>query len=150
MNQPSDERQAMPFRGQPTWRRLIDRPALQLLALLLASVVSLSQGQPQLAVPLALVTIAVALLRMAPDFWQRLTSQLDEQLTTRTMALLALAGGLLVFTAALGLWEPLLSVYRSGNWEAIGALGEGVIGAFGQHPFQGPVIEHALPVADQL
>ncbi|MFN5193932.1 MAG: pentapeptide repeat-containing protein [Cyanobacteriota bacterium] len=132
MNQPSDERQAMPFRGQPTWRRLIDRPALQLLALLLASVVSLSQGQPQLAVPLALVTIAVALLRMAPDFWQRLTSQLDEQLTTRTMALLALAGGLLVFTAALGLWEPLLSVYRSGNWEAIGALGEGVIGAFGQ------------------
>ncbi|MEB3350094.1 MAG: pentapeptide repeat-containing protein [Cyanobacteriota bacterium] len=132
MTQASEDRQAMPFRGQSPWRRQLDRPALQLLALLLASALALGWGQPRLAVLLALLTAAVALLRLAPEFWQRLTSQLDEQLTTRTMALITLAGALLVGTIALGLWDPLLNVYRSGDWEAIGALGEGVIGAFGQ------------------
>ena len=49
--------------------------------------------------------------------------------------MLAVAGlvlALIAIPVALGWLDPVIDLYRSGNWEAIGAIGEGVIGAFGQ------------------
>ncbi|MEB3352427.1 MAG: pentapeptide repeat-containing protein [Cyanobacteriota bacterium] len=132
MSQASHDRQTMPFRGGGRWAGPLLRPAPQLLLVLLAAVVALGLGYHRTAVGLAGLAILLALLRLAPELWQRLGGGLEESLNTRTAALLTLAGGLLVLTGAVGAWEPLIRVYASGNWEAIGALGEGVIGAFGQ------------------
>jgi hypothetical protein len=52
--------------------------------------------------------------------------------TARVLAVGGLLLGSIAVPLALGWWDPLLNLYRSRNWEAIGALGEGVIGAFGQ------------------
>jgi uncharacterized protein YjbI with pentapeptide repeats len=77
-------------------------------------------------------TAVLALLQLGGPLWSRLRRGLDDPATVQILALLALLLSLLAITFALGWWEPLLAIYRSGDWTAIGAIGEGVIGAFGQ------------------
>jgi uncharacterized protein YjbI with pentapeptide repeats len=78
------------------------------------------------------LTLALSLLQLLPPLLRRLAGRLDDLPTARVLALAGLLLALVALPLALGWWDPVLDLYRSRNWEAIGALGEGVIGAFGQ------------------
>jgi len=87
---------------------------------------------PSLALPAALVLLLLCLSELLPDLWRLLADRIDEAPTARLLAILGLLLGLLTVPLSLGWLDSYLSLYRDRNWEAIGALGEGVIGAFGQ------------------
>lgn len=89
-------------------------------------------GWPWLVLAAATPTGVLALLQLGGPLWSRLRHGLDDPATVQTVSLLALVLSLLAISFALGWWEPLLQIYRSRDWTAIGAIGEGVIGAFGQ------------------
>ncbi|MCP9790993.1 pentapeptide repeat-containing protein [Vulcanococcus limneticus Candia 3F8] len=127
-----DDRPVLPFRSHALWVRVRQQPALQLLLASALTLVALLLGWPPLAWAATLLTLVLALLQLLPPLWLVLKLRLEEPATLQTLALLAACLALLSITLLLGWWEPLLAIYASGNWEAIGALGEGVIGAFGQ------------------
>ena len=87
---------------------------------------------PSLALPAALVLLLLCLSELLPDLWRLLADRIDEAPTARLLAILGLLLGLLTVPLSLGWLDSYLALYRDRNWEAIGALGEGVIGAFGQ------------------
>ncbi|MCF8131717.1 MAG: pentapeptide repeat-containing protein [Synechococcus sp. Tobar2m-G35] len=113
-------------------RGIQDRPGLPLLVGATIATGGLALGFASLALAAAAITALVALVQLAPSLGRLLRSGLEPGLPSTGLALAALAGAVLIATAALGWWEPLLEVYRQRNWEAIGAIGEGVIGAVGQ------------------
>ena len=121
-----------PFRASNLLSRLNRSASLQLLLAAALTVVGLLGRWPLLAVPAAAVLLGLALLQLLPDLWQLVSAQLDEGPTARVLAALALLLAALALPLGLGWLDPILDLYRSRNWEAIGALGEGVIGAFGQ------------------
>ncbi len=127
-----DDRSVPPFRSDTPLARLRQQPALQLLLASALTLAALALGWPPLAWAAALLTLGLALAQLLPPLWRALELRLEEPATLQTLALLAAGLALVGITLLLGWWEPLLAVYGSGNWEAIGALGEGVIGAFGQ------------------
>ncbi|MFM7635124.1 MAG: pentapeptide repeat-containing protein [Cyanobacteriota bacterium] len=129
---PTEDPSILPFRASGLWQRVRDLPALQVLLGLALIAAGLVLGWPPLTLVGSLITLALALLQLLPGLWERIGSQIDEEATVQTLALLGLLAGLLGGSYALGWWDPLLRVYRSGDWEAIGAIGEGVVGAFGQ------------------
>jgi uncharacterized protein YjbI with pentapeptide repeats len=96
------------------------------------TLVGLLAHWPLLAVPAGFVLLGLALLQLLPDLWRLVSTRLDEGPTARVLAALALLLAAVALPLALGWLDPFLDLYRSRNWEAIGALGEGVIGAFGQ------------------
>ena len=119
------------FRGG-VWRRLNASAGLQLLFTLALTLLGLALGWAPLTVVAGSLGLALALLQLLPPLLQQLLGRLDEVPTLRLLALLGLLLGLVAVPLALGWWDPVLDLYRSRNWEAIAALGEGVIGAFGQ------------------
>lgn len=127
-----DDSTIQPFHANGFWLRLRTLPALQLLLgsglLLLAWLLQL----PWLLLPAALLTLSLSLLQLLPGLWARLISQIDDEATVQALAVIGLLLSGLALSLQLGWWTPLISIYRSGNWEAIGAIGEGVVGAFGQ------------------
>lgn len=128
----ADERPVLPFRSRAPWSRLRELPALQLLLAAAATLAALALGWWWLALPLGLLTLVLSLLQLLPPLWAVLRLRLEEPATVQTLALLGLVLALVAITVSLGWWQPLASIYRSGDWTAIGAVGEGVIGAFGQ------------------
>ncbi len=117
--------------GSP-WTRLRHGAGLQLLLTLLVLLAALLLGVAWLALAAALLTLALALRQLLPALWHLLSRHLEDPPTVRLVATLALVLALLSIPLALGWLDPLLAIYRNGDWEAIGAFGEGVIGAIGQ------------------
>jgi len=112
--------------------RLRRSAALRMLLAGGFTLLGLLGGWPSLALPAALVLLLLCLSELLPDLWRLLADRIDEAPTARLLAILGLLLGLLTVPLALGWLDSYLSLYRDRNWEAIGALGEGVIGAFGQ------------------
>ena len=121
-----------PFRGSSAWSRLNASAGLQLSLTLFLTLVGLVLGWAPLTVVAGSLTVALSLLQLLPPLLRRLANRLDDVPTTRVLAVLGLLLGAVAVPVALGWWDPVLDLYRNRNWEAIGALGEGVIGAFGQ------------------
>ncbi|WP_216914764.1 MULTISPECIES: pentapeptide repeat-containing protein [unclassified Synechococcus] len=120
------------LRSGGAWTRLRHGAGLQLLLTLLVLQAALILGLAWLALPAALLVVALALRQLLPPLWQLLARQLEEPPTVRLLALVSLVLALLSIPLALGWFDPLLAIYVNGDWEAIGAFGEGVIGAIGQ------------------
>jgi uncharacterized protein YjbI with pentapeptide repeats len=87
---------------------------------------------PWLVLALSLLAAILALRQLLPSVLQLLGRHLEEPVTVRLLAGLVLAMALLAVPLALGWLDPLVAIYRRGDWAAIGAIGEGVIGAVGQ------------------
>lgn len=121
-----------PFRASNLLSRLNRSASLQLLLATVLTLVGLLARWPLLAVPAGVVLLGLALLQLLPDLWRLVSTRLDEGPTARVLAALALLLAAVALPLGLGWLDPFLDLYRSRNWEAIGALGEGVIGAFGQ------------------
>ena len=123
---------APPFRGSGPWSRLNASAGLQLALGLSLTVLGLALGWVPLTLVAGGLTLLQSLLQLVPPLLRRLAGRLDDVPTTRVLALAGLLVAAVALPVALGWWDPVLDLYRSRNWEAIGALGEGVIGAFGQ------------------
>lgn len=121
-----------PFRSTSTLSRINRSVSLQLVVGLLLIGIGLAARIAWLTVPAAAVTLALALRQLLPPLWRQLTQRIDDVPTTRLLALLGLVLAAVAIPVSLGWWDPFLDLYRNANWEAIGALGEGVIGAVGQ------------------
>ena len=121
-----------PFRGGGPWNRLQQSAVLQLTLGLILTMLGLALGWSTLTVVAAGLTLALSLLQLLPPLLRRLAGRLDDLPTARVLAVVGLGLALVALPLALGWWDPVLDLYRTRNWEAIGALGEGVIGAFGQ------------------
>jgi hypothetical protein len=121
-----------PFRGAGPWSRLNQSASLQLLFGLALTLLGLVVGWPPLSVVGGCLTLVLSLWQLVPPLLRRLAGRIDDLPTARVLAVAGLLLGSIAVPVALGWWDPLLNLYRSRNWEAIGALGEGVIGAFGQ------------------
>ncbi|MCP9929301.1 pentapeptide repeat-containing protein [Cyanobium sp. AMD-g] len=119
------------LRSGGPWTRLRHGAGLQLLLTLLVLLAALLLGLAWLAVPASLLTLVLALRQLLPPLWQLLARHLEDPPTVRLVATVALVLALLSIPLALGWLDPLLAIYRNGDWEAIGAFGEGVIGAVG-------------------
>jgi uncharacterized protein YjbI with pentapeptide repeats len=119
------------LRAGGPWTRLRHGAGMQLLLTLLVLLAALLLGLAWLALAAALLTLALALRQLLPPLWQLLVRHLEDPPTVRLVATLALVLALLSIPLALGWLDPLLAIYRNGDWEAIGAFGEGVIGAVG-------------------
>ena len=120
------------FRGSGPWNRLNQSAPLQLLLTLALTLIGLLLSWPPLTIVAGVLTLVLSLWQLVPPAVHLLTGRLDDVPTARVLALLGLLLGAIAVPIALGWWDPLINLYRSRNWEAIGALGEGVIGAFGQ------------------
>ncbi|MFN9621264.1 MAG: pentapeptide repeat-containing protein [Cyanobacteriota bacterium] len=119
------------FRASTPWNRLNRSASLQLLfALLLALAVSLAGFRP-LILAAGVLLLALSLAQLLPPLWRHLSGRLDDTPTARILAAVALPLAALTIPLALGWFDPVAQLFRSGNWEAIGAIGEGVVGAFG-------------------
>jgi uncharacterized protein YjbI with pentapeptide repeats len=121
-----------PFRASNQLSRLNQSASLQLLLGCLFTLVGLVVRWPWLAVTAALVSLALAMRQLLPPLWRQLSGRLDDAPTARVLAGAAVLLTVIAIPLALGWLDPFLEIYRSRNWEAIGAIGEGVIGAFGQ------------------
>lgn len=121
-----------PFRANNLLSRLNRSTSLQLLLAAGATLVGLVFHWSALATVAGLALLVLCLLQLVPDLWRLVAERIDEAPTARVLSLLGLLVALVALPLALGWWEPYLELYRSRNWTAIGALGEGVIGAFGQ------------------
>jgi uncharacterized protein YjbI with pentapeptide repeats len=121
-----------PFRATGTLSRLNRSVSLQLLLALLLTGVGLVAHIPLLTLPAAAITLAVALRQLLPPLWRQLTQRIDDAPTARVLAVVGLVLAALSIPVSLGWFDPFLDIYRTANWEAIGAIGEGVIGAVGQ------------------
>ena len=119
------------FRASNPWSRLNRSASLQLLcALLLSLAVSLAGWRPLILVA-GVVLLVLALAQLLPPLWRHLSGRLDDAPTARILAAVALLLAAITIPLALGWLDPVAQLFRSGNWEAIGAIGEGVVGAFG-------------------
>jgi uncharacterized protein YjbI with pentapeptide repeats len=121
-----------PFRANNLLSRLNRSASLQLLLAAAATLVGLIFHWSALAAVAGLALLVLCLLQLLPDLWRLVAERIDEAPTARVLSLFGLVVALVALPLALGWWEPYLELYRSRNWTAIGALGEGVIGAFGQ------------------
>ena len=122
----------VPFRPSNPLIRLRRSVALRLLLAALLTLLGLLLHWPLLAVPSALLLLGLCLAELLPDLWRLLADRLDEAPLARLLAIFGLVVSVLAVPLALGWFDRYLAYYRNNNWEAIGAIGEGVIGAFGQ------------------
>jgi uncharacterized protein YjbI with pentapeptide repeats len=126
-----DPAKVPPFRASNSWSRFNRSASLQLLfALLLSLAVSLSGWRP-LILAAGVLLLALSLGQLLPPLWRQLSGRLDDAPTARILAAVALLLAAITIPLALGWFDPVVQLFRSGNWEAIGAIGEGVVGAFG-------------------
>jgi uncharacterized protein YjbI with pentapeptide repeats len=121
-----------PFRASGGWTLLRRSASLRLLLGVLLTLLGLLGGWPWLVLPAALLTLVMALQQLLPPLWRLLVQRLDDGPTAVVVAMGALILTLTAIPLALGWFDPVLKLYSSGNWDAIAAIGEGVVGAFGQ------------------
>jgi len=129
---PADATSVPPFRASNRLSRLNQSASLQLLLGSVLMLAGLVVGWPWLTLPAGLFTLIAALKQLLPPLWRQLSGSLDDGPTTRVLAAAGLLLVAIAIPVALGWLDPFLEIYRSRNWEAIGAIGEGVIGALGQ------------------
>jgi len=129
---PSDMAEVPTFRPSNAWSRINRSASLRLLLALVITVVASVAGLRPLILAGGLLLLVLALFQLLPPLWRQLSGRLDDAPTARVLAAVALVVAALVIPLGLGWLDPLFQLFRSGNWEAIGALGEGVVGAFGQ------------------
>jgi uncharacterized protein YjbI with pentapeptide repeats len=120
-----------PFRASNRLSRLNQSPSLKLLLGSVLMLAGLVAGWPWLTLPAGLFTFVAALKQLLPPLWRQLSGSLDDGATARVLAAVGLLLVAIAVPVALGWLDPFLEIYRSRNWEAIGAIGEGVIGALG-------------------
>ncbi len=96
--------------------------------LVVAAVLRLTWLVLAVSIPLT----AFVLVQWLPPLWRLLTSRSQASLVSRVLSVVALLLLIVALPLAFGWLDPLISIYANQNWQAIGALGEGVIGAFGQ------------------
>lgn len=121
-----------PFRASNALSRLKRSPSLRMLLAAGLTLLGLSCHLPALALAGGLALLGLCLAELLPQLWRLLADRIDEAPTARFLAILGLLLALLAVPLALGWFDAYLDLWRQRNWEAIGALGEGVIGAFGQ------------------
>ncbi|QFZ92511.2 pentapeptide repeat-containing protein [Synechococcus elongatus] len=97
-----------------------------------AILLGLLTGSRWLLAIASLGTLAIAALQLLPPLLRRWQQRLDHPETRQTIALLGLLLAVVGLSVVFDLWRPFITIYSSGDWDAIGAIGEGVIGAFGQ------------------
>jgi len=127
-----DDPSILPFRASGIWIHVRELPALQLLIGCGAITLGVILEWSWLAVVASIVTLALAITKLVPSLWLRISSQIEDESTVLTMALIGLITAAIGLSLGLGWWDPLIAIYKSGDWDAIGAIGEGVVGAFGQ------------------
>lgn len=121
-----------PLRSLPLWARSPRATSLQLLGLIGLALTGQLLHWRLLLLAAGLALLALSLLVLLPPLLRNLQSRLDDPTILRGVAIAGLLLAGLGITSELGWLEPYLSFWREGNWEAIGAIGEGVVGAFGQ------------------
>lgn len=121
-----------PFRPSNPLSRLRRSVSLRLLLAAALTLLGLSLHWSLLAVAAGVVLLALCLGELLPDLWRLLADRIDETPTARLLAILGLVLGLLAVPLGLGWLDVYIDLYQARDWEAIGAIGEGVIGAFGQ------------------
>lgn len=128
----SADRAAVPaFRASNAWSRLNRSASVQLLCALLVSLAVCLAGWRPLILTAGVVLLVLALAQLLPPLWRLLSNRLEDAPTARILAAVALLLAAITIPLALGWLDPVAQLFRSGNWEAIGAIGEGVVGAFG-------------------
>lgn len=121
-----------PLRSLALWGRSPRSTSLQLLVLIALALLAQLLHWPLLLQASALALLALSLLVLLPPLLRHLHRLLDDPSVLR---LLAVAGVLLAgfcVSLQLGWLDPYLNLWKQRDWEAIGAIGEGVVGAFGQ------------------
>lgn len=121
-----------PFRASNALSRLKRSASLRMLLAAALTLLGLIGHWPLLTTAAGLALLALCLGELLPDLWRLLADSIDEAPTARLLAILGLVLGLLALPLAMGWLDTYVAYYRNHDWEAIGALGEGVIGAFGQ------------------
>ncbi|MEB3244154.1 MAG: pentapeptide repeat-containing protein [Cyanobacteriota bacterium] len=129
---PSDLAEVPAFRASNAWSRINRSASLRLLLALVLTLAASAAGLRPLILVAGSLLLALALLQLLPPLWKQLSGRLDDAPTARVLAAVGLVLAALAIPLALGWLDPIGNLFRSGNWEAIGALGEGVVGAFGQ------------------
>ncbi|AJD56881.1 hypothetical protein syc1475_d [Synechococcus elongatus PCC 6301] len=122
-------------RSSVDWTLMQLSESMPLWPLLVGSgliLLSLLTGWRWLLAIASLGTLAIAALQLLPPLWQRWRYRFEQTETRETLALLGLLLAVVGFSIVFDLWRPFITIYSSGDWDAIGAIGEGVIGAFGQ------------------
>ena len=114
------------------WGRHPRSSSWQLLLLALLNLVGLAIGNRLLSIAAAGLLGLLALGLLLPALLRLAQKQLGEVSSLRVLALLGLLLASITLPLALGWLDPYLQLWRQANWEAIGAIGEGVVGAFGQ------------------
>jgi len=130
--EPSELPEVPAFRASNAWSRLNRSASLQLLLALLFTLAANLVGARPLMLAAGILLLVLSLYQLLPPLWRQLSGRLDDAPTARVLAAVALLIGAITIPFALGWLDPFLNLFRRGNWEAIGALGEGVVGAFGQ------------------
>lgn len=120
------------FRASNAWSRLTRSPSMQLLLALLVTLGATLAGWRPLILAGGILLLILSLLQLLPPLWRQLSGRLDDAPTARVLAAVALLIAALSIPMALGWFDPVFNLFRNRNWEAIGALGEGVVGALGQ------------------
>ncbi|MEB3201097.1 MAG: pentapeptide repeat-containing protein [Synechococcaceae cyanobacterium] len=121
-----------PFRGVGRFGLWWRSPLQALLLLMLVTVVGLLCRSAPLVLLAAGLLLLLGLRQLLPPLWRVLREKRDDPSFIRVVAAFALVLALLAIPLALGWLDPLLEIYRLRDWGAIGAFGEGVIGAVGQ------------------
>ena len=121
-----------PFRASNALSRLKRSASLRMLLAAALTLLGLIGHWPLLTTAAGLALVALCLGELLPDLWRLVADSIDEAPTARLLAIFGLVLGLLALPLAMGWLDTYVAYYRNHDWEAIGALGEGVIGAFGQ------------------
>jgi uncharacterized protein YjbI with pentapeptide repeats len=121
-----------PLRSLPLWARSPRATSLQLLGLIGLALAGHGLHWTPLLQASGLALLALSLLVLLPPLLRTVQSRLDDPTVLRGVAIAGLLLAVLGIATELGWLKPYLSLWQERNWEAIGAIGEGVIGAFGQ------------------
>ncbi|MBW4553059.1 MAG: pentapeptide repeat-containing protein [Aphanocapsa sp. GSE-SYN-MK-11-07L] len=88
--------------------------------------------QPWLIVAGMTINLLIAFRVLWPSLLQTLTFIASQELSLGLAAILGLFLVVLGYLHLTGVLQFFLDIYQEPNWDAIGAIGEGVVGAFGQ------------------
>lgn len=126
---------ALPTTAASRIARLLADPrslVLPLLLLCLVMLLALGLGWRWLLLTAAAPLAATALLVLLPPLGRWLRESLGQSGGVQGLAVLALLLAAVGLAQGQGWLEAYLDLWRRGDWNAIGAVGEGVVGAFGQ------------------
>ena len=127
MHAPQFLRQVQPLRAR-LLRSLSLQYVFYTLGLVLAMVLRLHWLTLFISIPLLIVMC----IQFAPAVWTALVGAGTHGPPPRILPALAFVTLLIALPITIGWLDPVFTLYLAKDWDAIGAIGEGVIGAFGQ------------------